>query len=740
MTILDFVKTLPKGLVYAPIYLKGASMRSGRQATGKNPLEESWERDFDRDDLQLALEKNDKLGAIGIYTGIRGKGIVILDFDGSLTDISQDHPHIAESLENAPRVTSTKKDAAKFIFTVPKGLWGDVKGKGLRKIAGRASSGYEILWGRRQGVIYGEYPGGKTSTKGQYRLFGDLNNIPEAPAWLIAEMKAPPQPVQQKKDLDLSDRTEDEIAQIIHECLSVISHQGLGSREHWIRVGMAIHSALPNDMGLALWSFWSSQDPDFAGEWEDSDDNHTPCTTAWYSFKKTGIGLGTLIWLADREDPERHRFSSENKRIIKQAEEKQVQEIRTSTLDFKEVIKRAKDILTLDNPAEINYKMNSLALKAGYREAAALENLIVDQLSYENKTGILGVDELMNMDIKRDYLIPDVLPNPSVVLVYGSGGDGKSMSAWTIAKHIATGTPFVVRGSSVPVEKGPVLLLNGDQSLTQLKEQLEEVEFPINSDTKILTGWQLRRYAQFVALMNEHKPKLVVIDSLIGCSGGKAFDENKSDFARPLYWLSENNGVLFPAATILVIHHANKNGGFRGTTSIRDGVDETWKLSKPTEEQMATTGRTSRIITIEKSRSGRMGTQLIMKMNDDLTFSVADFTPEIPEDVTSPSTVQARVLQKIRIAYPDSRTIKQLIDDPLLDGKPGAIRKSFQRLHKRGLIEVDNQSTSLLAYKAVLARGEGKELVPSSTKDSDRETFSVGQTDETKEDCPIGTG
>ena len=42
--------------------------------------------------------------------------------------------------------------------------------------------------------------------------------------------------------------------------------------------------------------------------------------------------------------------------------------------------------------------------------------------------------------------------------------------------------------------------------------------------------------------------------------------------------------IVFPATTILVIHHANKQGGFRGTSSIRDAVDETWKLSKPDKE------------------------------------------------------------------------------------------------------------------------------------------------------------
>ena len=706
MTIINFVKTLPENLVYAPIYKKDAPMKSGRKATGKNPLEESWERDFDNHDLELAIDKNPDLQAVGLYTGIRGKGIVILDID-------KDHSVLkrkwSETLIGAPKITSTKKDAAKYVFTVPEALWGDVKGHGLRKEEG---GNYEILWGRRQGVIYGAYPGGHSSEEGFYELTGDLSNIPVAPAWLLAEMKAPPKPVQNKKDLDFSDRTEDEIAQIIHECLSVISHQGLGSREHWVKVGMAIHSALPSEMGLALWSFWSSQDPDFAGEWEDAGDHDTPCTTAWYSFKSGGIGLGTLIWLADREDPERHRFSAENKKIVSKAEDKQVQEIRTSTLDFGDVIKRAKNILELDNPAEMNYKLNTLALKAGYRDQSSLEKLIVDQIQYESQKGILDLADLYALDIQREYLIPDILPTPSVVLIYGAGGDGKSMSAWTMAKHIATGDPFLVRGSKVPVDKGTVLLLNGDQPLSQLKEQLEEVNLPVNSNVKIQTDWQLQRYARFIKLMQEHPPKLVVIDSLIGCSGGRAFDENKSDFAQPLYWLTRNNGVLFPKTTILIIHHANKNGGFRGTSAIRDAVDETWKLSKPTQEQVNKVGRSSRFITIEKSRSGRMGTQMVMKMNDDLTFSIADYTPEVSNDSESPTTVQDKVLQKLRKIHPETYTINQMIHDPMVDGKDAAIRKSFQRLIKKGLIELIEDEESNKSYKAILACGEGTYLVP----------------------------
>ena len=705
MNFNQFVNDLPEGLVYAPIYAKGAPMKSGRPATGKNPLEDSFDDKFTPADVALAVKRNPDLKAVGVFTGIRGNGIVILDVDRNLKRLLKQH---GQTLHHAPCVTSTKANAAKYIFRVPEELWSQVEGRGL------GDADYEILWNsHRQGVIYGAYPGGKVSVPGQYELEGDLTDIPQAPDWLLAEMKQPPKAMI-KRDLDFTDRTQDEVAQIIQDCLKVIPPRGKGSRDHWVKVGMAIHSALPNDHGLVLWSAWSAEDADFASEWAD---NENPCKEPWYSFKGSGVGLGTLIWMADRADPERHRFSEDTKKIVKAAEEKKVQEIRQATLDFDEVIRRAKKILELDNPAEVNYKLNTLALQAGYRDQTALEKLIVDQISFEESKDIMSIKELMETETEREYLIPDVLPHPSVVLIYGAGGDGKSMSAWALAKHIATGKPFVVRGNHVPVQQGPVVLLNGDQPLVQLKEQLQEVDFPITKDSMIQTDWQLQRYAQFIKLMKKHQPKLVVIDSLIGCSGGRAFDENKSDFATPLYWLTKNNGVLFPKTTILIVHHANKNGGFRGTSAIRDAVDETWALRKPTDEERGVVGAYSRLITIEKSRSGRMGTQLVMQMQDDLSFTISDFTPEVDENNTSPASVTDRVLQKLRVVYPESRTKDDLVCDPLIDGKPAAIHKSLQRLEKRGLV-VSNvpKHTQSKTWKAVLARGEGEIVSTVPTK------------------------
>ena len=728
MKLLDFVQSLPTGLVYAPIYRKGAQMASGKPATGKNPLEASFDRKFDAADVALSIQRNPELQAVGVFTGIRGNGIVILDVDLGLKRLLKVW---GSSLEGAPIITSTKSNAAKYLFRVPEELWSSVEGRGL------GDQDYEILWNsKRQGVIFGEYPGSKTSEPGQYTISGDLASIPVAPDWLLAEMKQPAKAIN-KRDLDFTDRTQDEIFEIIRDCLNVIPCKGAGSRDHWVRVGMAVNSALPNEMGFMLWSAWSAEDPDYASEWEDTN----PCADVWNTFKGNGVGIGTLIHLADREDPKRLRFSDSLAKVVKSAEEKIVQEFRTATLDFEEVIRRSKQILDLDNPAEVNYKLNTLALQAGYRDQGALEKLIVDQLSYEKAKDLMTVKDLMNLEAKRDYLIPDVLPHPSVVLIYGAGGDGKSMSAWALAKHIATGQPFLVRGNHVPVQQGPVLLLNGDQPLVQLKEQLEEMDFPVTDQTLIQTDWQLQRYAQFIKLMEKHRPKLVVIDSLIGCSGGRAFDENKSEFAQPLYWLTKNNGDLFPATTILIVHHANKNGGFRGTSAIRDAVDETWALRKPTDEEKARIGGHSRLITIEKSRSGRMDTQLVMQMQDDLSFTISDFTPAINENNTSPASVADRVLQKLRVVHPESRTIEDLFYDPLINGKTAAIRKSLQRLEKRGLVvssasDKSRSKQQTNSYKAILARGEGQKVSQPGVDASAGAESEVGHKAGTPLSCP----
>jgi hypothetical protein len=317
-------------------------------------------------------------------------------------------------------------------------------------------------------------------------------------------------------------------------------------------------------------------------------------------------------------------------------------------------------------------------------------------------------------------------------MIHGAGGDGKSMSAWTIAKHVARGIPFSVRGDLVPVEPGSVLILNGDQSEVQVQQQLRDLEFKKSDPVTVVMGWDLNWYYRFVKLIEKHRPKLVIIDSITGCSRGSAFDENKKEFASPIYWLANNNGRLFPACTILLIHHANKTGGFRGSTAIRDAVDEVWGLRRPDKKQVEQTGYNARLITVEKSRAGRDGSKLLMKLESDLTFSLADYM-EVDTESAGPASIVDRVLQRIRAAHPRSVSRSDLAADPLCGGSVAGIRKATQRLVSRGLIRVTGESPSKGGgspspeYQAVISREKSLNVCPTGAKPSQGLESTVGQ-------------
>jgi hypothetical protein len=693
-------------MAYTPIYAKGCKLISGTVSKGKTPLERAHHADLDPADVALQIERRpDVFRAVGVFTGARSKGLVILDVDRNLAKLKTKWE---TSLEGAPVVTSTKANAAKYLFRVPEELWPEVKGFGLSD----TGAGYEVLWGR-QGLLYGAYPGSSDGKgpEGFYGFVGDLEAIPDAPAWLLAEMKdhagkevADAGFIKNRKALDFSDRDPGEVAEIIQAALRVIPGQGAGSRDHWVKVGMAIHSELPTDLGLTLWAAWSADDPEYAEEWSDAN----PCEAVWRSFKKGPVSLGTLFWMADQQMPGRLWLPEDLRKVVAEAETDNVTRIRQVTLSYGEVIKRAKVIQELENPAEAAHAMNVLALEAGYRDAGALERLLIAQMQFEQQDDDMGMDRLLEKDLRLEYLIPDLLPCPGTVMVHGAGGDGKSMSAWTIAKHVARGIPFSVRGDLVPVEAGPVLILNGDQSEVQVQQQMRDLEFLPSDPVRVVMGWDLNWYYRFVKLVEKHRPKLVIIDSITGCSRGSAFDENKKEFAGPIYWLSNNNGRVFPACTILLIHHANKTGGFRGSSAIRDAVDEVWGLRRPDKRQLEQTGANARLITVEKSRAGRDGSRLLLKLESDLTFSLSDYV-EIDLESASPASIVDRVLQRLRAAHPRAITQSELAADPLCGGSVTAIKKALQRLVSRGLVEIAGKQPGQGAkasnlYQAILSR------------------------------------
>jgi hypothetical protein len=708
LTLINFVRQLADDMVLAPIYRKGAVMRSGATAKGKNPHEDGHDRNLGKHDAALLIEKHPKtLTAVGLWTGVRGNGYVILDVDRNHSALKKKW---GEALQGAPVITSTKKNAAKYIFRVPEALWKDVDGFGLSEDTGHA---YEVLWGR-QGLVYGAYPGshdGKAPV-GFYGFEGDPDSIPNAPDFLIAEMKAAKAKegkgfISNRKALDVSDRTEDEIAQIIQECLKVVPHQGVGSNEHWVKVGMAIHSVLPSELGLTLWSAWSAEDPEYADEWK----RGNPCQGRWNSFKPGGIGLGTLIWMADRVDPKRARFSESSKSIVETAEARQVQLTRESLLSYEEIIRRGMAAYQLDDVARMNYELHAIAMEARYKDQSGIEKLLLDYITQQTRAD--GHTMAERESTKREFLIPGLLPYAYTVLFFGEAGCGKSATAMALLKHVVDGIPFQLKSHTVPVKPGPVIYFNADMSLQDFYEEYDLHEIKHGHNFHFQPDFNLYRQAQFVKKMNAVKPSMIVIDSLSSCSGAKAGDENKAEFAQPLYWLNANNGVLWPACTIIVLHHASKAGGARGSSAIAAAVAEVWNIKQPAKDSGLSSDQ--RIITIGKSRINRSGETLIQTQHEDLTVSLVE-TKKPEEMQTRAGTIAEAILNRLQT---ERRWMSRsdMNADSLIVGSVGAIKKTLQRLENRGVLVVMERPSpkgNVKLYKALSSRacGESQKVSP----------------------------
>jgi hypothetical protein len=489
-----------------------------------------------------------------------------------------------------------------------------------------------------------------------------------------------------KTALDLSDRTEDEVAEIINDCLTVIENRGSGQREHWVSIGMSIHAVMPNERGLELWSDWSRKDGEFAHEWEKGN----PCENTWNSFKPGAVGLGSLIWKADRADPKRTRFDEKTRKILETAEANVVQSVRNSWLNGEELLKRAKELEeTVENPALLDQGKHLLALEAGRRDSSAIDRLLDADLSYE-RTGGGGPKRVMELDSTAfEYLIPGLLPKPWTLLIHADGGTGKTAMCQTLAKHISKGVAFNIHGGLVDVPAGKVLWLNGDQNERILRRQFEMIDAGENID--VVGEWDMQWYRRFCKYQAAAKYDMVVIDSLDGCNDSNPYEENRREFALPIKRLARRNGVDFPACSILIIHHNTKEGKFRGTSAIKAAVDETWNMRKVSLEELMNYSLpiNTRMVSVEKSRDDREGHQMVFSLMSDYTYKIGP-VPETDNTIRSDSPNQHTldVLEVMRQERkPWSRV--ELREHEKVGGlhRDRAIKYGLQRLEQQALIE-----------------------------------------------------
>ena len=687
---------MPLSWLTCPIYAEGILLpkrdksKPDVYSDGKVPYGKAWRQKLNVNDSALMIEKEpDIYKAIGVFTGPRSDGLVMFDVDKNLGAIEKKW---GKDLKKAPKITSLKKNAAKFLFKVPQELWSEMESVS-HTAAGH--EGWEVLWGG-QGVVAGEYYKEEIG-KGTYKLKGDLFDVPVAPEWLLTRMKEQYTKKHQSIEVKYVDnrwskRTKEERIAIVSGCLSVIKYTGPNSERYWWEIGAMINNELPGIEGLELWREWSKKDPDYEHCWDSGSD---PCEARWYAtWRNDGaqFNMSHLIKLADEVDPDRKRFKETG--LDKLIDEVQAIPLRYAieVLDGEDLIKKYMDIDNdpkNENPALHNQAVHKLAIEAKRGNAAEIERLIDAHEMFNRTKGQkpLAIDELD--DTPFDYLIPGLLPKPWTLLVHADGGTGKTAMCQTIAKHIGQGKAFNVYGALVNVPVGKVLWLNGDQNERILRRQMKLIG--CDKNVKVVTEWDMQWYSRFKKMLNKNKYDLVVIDSLDGCNDHNPYEENRREYALPIKKLVRRNGQDFPACSIIIIHHNTKEGKFRGTSAIKNAVDESWNMRKLSANDAAEMGlnANSRLVTVEKSREDREGERMIFTLKADFTYDISP-APERADEVRL-DTPNKHTLDILNLMRRETKAwcVKDLVDHDTVGGihRKRSIVYSLNKLEGQKLIE-----------------------------------------------------
>jgi hypothetical protein len=195
-----------------------------------------------------------------------------------------------------------------------------------------------------------------------------------------------------------------------------------------------------------------------------------------------------------------------------------------------------------------------------------------------------SLDELFALELPElDYVVDGILPTDAAGLLSGREKSGKGLIALDLCACVAMAEPFLDRA----VKEGPAIYCTAEENIRDVRMRVEArigsrrdaplYVLPLDGSTddrlhlEDPIGMQ-RLWGMVEAL----QPRLVVLDTLRELHTSQ---EDRSDemgpLLRPLRQLAHQAGT-----TVLVNHHQNRGGTFRGSTAIRAAFDLEWAFSR----------------------------------------------------------------------------------------------------------------------------------------------------------------
>jgi hypothetical protein len=211
------------------------------------------------------------------------------------------------------------------------------------------------------------------------------------------------------------------------------------------------------------------------------------------------------------------------------------------------------------------------------------EGIIQNSLDNKNDPFSLSFDpfsvlkkgsDLMNLDIKVEWVIDKLIPKESITLLHGRGGIGKTWITLTLAHAVSKGLSFM----GLNTVKLPVVYVDYENSFPVLVERVKKIQasdvlYWHNSNDVRPPKIDDMEWEKYKAL----PVGLLVYDTL---RASQTKDENDSrQMAFVMTRLKELRDMGF---TILLLHHTPKGNDqtYKGSTAILDLADHVLSLHK----------------------------------------------------------------------------------------------------------------------------------------------------------------
>lgn len=161
------------------------------------------------------------------------------------------------------------------------------------------------------------------------------------------------------------------------------------------------------------------------------------------------------------------------------------------------------------------------------------------------------------------WIVPGVLANKAISLIYGDPGVGKSLTALALARAITDGGAAM----GLQCRRDRVLLLDAENGKDEIHRRVKALGFERGLFPNEVRGFSLDvNYEVLEGLMLSCEyPGVLILDSLrtLWPEG----DENDSGTVTRMLTTLQALARQYEIA-VLIIHHPNKSGGFRGSGAL----------------------------------------------------------------------------------------------------------------------------------------------------------------------------